>query len=125
MRFTEDYLDAVSSSTSVTLDLLSSLHSSFKEVGTQTTAFQEQCQTLIEEQRRLEVLETNIGDNLQYYSYLEPITRRLNAPSAGNYVRGKQFSDMLERLDECLEYMANHVHMPQPESHAAHLLTCL
>lgn len=50
-----------------------------------------------------------IGDNLQYYGYLEPITRRMNAPGAGAAVRGKEFSDMLARLDECLEYMNEHV----------------
>lgn len=47
--------------------------------------------------------------NLKYYNYLEPVTRRLNAPGAGNFVRSKEFSEMLARLDECLEYMALHV----------------
>ena len=61
------------------------------------------------EQQWLTSLADNVGENLQYYSYLEPITRRLNAPGAGNFVRGKEFSDMLARLDECLEYMGAHV----------------
>ena len=61
------------------------------------------------EQKRLENLANNVGDNLQYYGFLEPITRKLNAPGAGNFVRGKEFSDMLARLDECLEYMNSHV----------------
>ena len=61
------------------------------------------------EQQRLTGLANGVGENLQYYSYLEPITRRLNAPGAGNFVKGKEFSDMLERLDECLDYMAAHV----------------
>ena len=93
----------------MTLDLLSTLHSAFRNVGAQTTAFRQQCQDLVEEQSRLEGLADGIGENLQYYSYLEPITRKLNAPGAGNFVRGKEFSDMLARLDECLEYMNNHV----------------
>ena len=78
-------------------------------VEAQTTAFQKQCEDWMVEQKRLESLATNIGENLQYYNYLEPITRKLNAPGAGNFVRGKEFSDMLARLDECLEYMNNHV----------------
>ena len=61
------------------------------------------------EQKRLENLADNVGENLQYYSFLEPITRKLNAPGAGNFVRGREFSDMLARLDECLDYMNNHV----------------
>ena len=60
------------------------------------------------EQTRLENLANNVGENLQYYGFLEPITRKLNAPGAGNFVRGKEFSDMLARLDECLDYMNNH-----------------
>ena len=54
-------------------------------------------------------LANDIDHNLKYYSYLEPVTRRLNAPGAGNFVRSKDFSEMLVRLDECLEYMAHHV----------------
>lgn len=61
------------------------------------------------EQKRLASLANNVGENLQYYSFLEPITRKLNAPGAGNFVRGKEFSDMLARLDECLDYMNSHV----------------
>ena len=61
------------------------------------------------EQKRLIDLVEGVGRNLQYYSYLEPITRRLNAPGAGNLVRGQEFSDMLARLDECLDYLNAHV----------------
>ena len=109
MKISESYLDSLSSNTSATLDLLASLSKSFRAVEAQTTAFQKQCESLMVEQQRLIDLADGVGENLQYYSYLEPITRRLNAPGAGNFVKGKEFSDMLERLDECLEYMATHV----------------
>ena len=109
LKNTEVYLDNVSKETSATLDLLSSLSKSFNSVETQTTAFQKQCEDLMVEQKRLESLADNVGENLQYYSFLEPITRKLNAPGAGNFVRGREFSDMLARLDECLDYMNNHV----------------
>ena len=85
------------------------MSNSFKTVGAQTAAFQSQCENLVSEQQRLTGLADDLGQNLKYYSFLEPITRRLNAPGAGNFVRGKEFSDMLARLDECLEYMAAHV----------------
>ena len=109
LKSCEAYLDTVSSSTSATLDTLSTLSQSFKNVNTQTTVFQKQCQDLVEEQKRLENIADDVEGNLRYYSYLEPITRRLNAPGAGNFVRGQEFSDMLARLDECLEYMSSHV----------------
>lgn len=50
----------------------------------------------------------DIADNIHYYAYLEPTTRRLNAPGAGKYVRSKEFSEMLTNLDNCLEYMQAH-----------------
>lgn len=54
-------------------------------------------------------LAVEIEENLQYYDFLDPASRRLNAPGAGNTVRGADFSDMLRRLDECLDYMETHV----------------
>ena len=107
--FTASYLGSLSSTTSVTLDHLASLSQSFRTVEAQTNAFQKQCEDLVTEQQRVTRLADQIGENLQYYNYLEPITRKLNAPGAGNFVRGKDFSDMLARLDECLEYMGAHV----------------
>ncbi|MCJ1414536.1 Golgi transport complex subunit 3 [Xylographa parallela] len=108
LKFTESYLESLSSTTSATLDILSSLSQSFGAVEAQTTAFQKQCEDLVAEQHRVTRLADDIGENLQYYSYLEPITRRLNAPGAGSFVRGREFSDMLARLDECLGYMTSH-----------------
>jgi hypothetical protein len=61
------------------------------------------------DQKRTLKLADGIAENLQYYTYLEPMTRRLNAPGAGRLVGGKEFSDMLSNLDACLEYMQAHV----------------
>ena len=68
-----------------------------------------QCKDLIEEKRRFLILEKDIGENLQYYTYLEPVTKRLNAPGAGNFVRSREFSEMLVNLDSCIDYMEKHV----------------
>ncbi|KAL9595670.1 MAG: hypothetical protein Q9219_006303 [cf. Caloplaca sp. 3 TL-2023] len=102
------HLDSLNSDTTSTLQLLSSLSNSFKAVETQTDTFRKQCEGLIEEQKRLTQLADGINHNLKYYSFLEPVTRRLNAPGAGNFARSEEFSGMLARLDECLEYMAVH-----------------
>ncbi|KAI9799021.1 MAG: hypothetical protein M1825_004917 [Sarcosagium campestre] len=108
LRLSESHLDTLLDDTSSTLALLGSLSESFRLVASQTTAFQKQCQGLVSEQQRVLKLADDVKDNLQYYNYLEPITRRLNAPGAGNFVRGKVFSDMLSTLDECLKYMEAH-----------------
>ncbi|KAL8852770.1 MAG: hypothetical protein Q9221_002400 [Calogaya cf. arnoldii] len=102
------HLDSLLADTTNTLDLLTLLSDSFKSVEAQTTTFQKQCEGLTQEQKRLTDLADGITQNLKYYSFLEPVTRRLNAPGAGSLVRSQEFSSMLARLDECLEYMAAH-----------------
>ena len=109
LAISEDHLDGLLSDTASTLELLDTLTVSFKAVESQTTAFQKQCEGLLQEQRRMESLADDLDHNLKYYNYLEPVTRRLNAPGAGSFVRSKEFSEMLARIDDCLEYMSAHV----------------
>lgn len=103
------HLDSLLEDTSLTLSLLSSLSDSFNTVEAQTTTFQKQCEGLLQEQKRMTDLANELEKNLKYYTYLEPATRRLNAPGAGSFVRSKEFSNMLSRLDDCLDYMTAHV----------------
>lgn len=105
----KSHLDTLLADTSSTLDLLSTLCESFKVVEAQTSGFRKQCEGLLSTRKHSLDLADNIRDNLQYYDFLDPASRRLNAPSAGSTVRGKEFSDMLRRLDECLDYMEAHV----------------
>ncbi|KAI9728437.1 MAG: Golgi transport complex subunit 3 [Chrysothrix sp. TS-e1954] len=102
------HLDSLLDDTTSNIDLLSTLAASFKAVETQTATFQERCESLLAEQRRIATLADDIGQNLQYYNYLDPITRRLNAPGAGHLARGDEFSTMLSQLDHCLDYMQTH-----------------
>lgn len=74
-----------------------------------TSAFRKQCEGLLSARNKSAKLADEIQENLTSYDYLDPISRRLNAPGAGNSVRSKDFSDMLRRLDECLDYMHAHV----------------
>lgn len=94
------------------LDLLSSLSESFKAVEAQTSYFRSRCEGLASEQTRITRLAENVSENYQFYALLEPITRRLNAPGAGNLVRRKEFPEMLSNLDRCLDYMQAHVWIP-------------
>lgn len=111
LYFTRSHLDSIIRDTSSALETLSSLSESFQAVEAQTTAFRKQCENLIEDQKRVTKLSDDIEENLRYYLYLEPITKRLNAPGAGNHVRTKEFADMLSNLDSCLEYMQSHVRL--------------
>ncbi|KKY15035.1 putative golgi complex component [Phaeomoniella chlamydospora] len=102
------HLDSLLSDTAFTLDTLSELSASFKTVEAQTSAIQTQSEGLLTDQLRTEKLAGTIKDNLRYYEYLEPITRRLNAPSAGSMVRSRGFSEMLAQLDKAIDYMQTH-----------------
>lgn len=105
----KSHLDTLLTDTSWTLDLLSKLSESFRAVESQTSTFQKQCEGLLSAQKRNSDLADDISNNLQHYDFLDPASRRLNAPGAGSTVRSKEFSDMLRRLDECLDYMESHV----------------
>ena len=109
LAISESHLDGLLSETSSTLGLLDSLTTSFKAVEAQTTTFQKQCEGILQEQKRIERLANDLDHSLKYYNYLEPVTRRLNAPGAGSFVRSKEFSEMLARIDDCIDYMSSHV----------------
>lgn len=91
------------------MDLLATLSESFKAVESETTAFQSQCEDLLAEQKRLRDLADEVGTDLQYYAYLEPLTRRLNAPGASRLIRSDDFLDMLVNLNTCIDFMDQHV----------------
>lgn len=91
------------------LDLLANLSGSFKSVEAQTTAFQAQCEDLLGEQKHIKYLSEEVGTGLQYYAYLEPVTRRLNAPGASSVIGDDGFVEMLTNLDACIEFMIKHV----------------
>ncbi|KAJ4365819.1 Golgi transport complex subunit 3 [Neocucurbitaria cava] len=119
LQMTRNRLDNIVSETTSTLDILSSLSESFKVVETQTNAFRTQCEGLIDDQKRITKLADDMEQNLRYYLYLEPTTKRLNAPGAGKIVRGKEFTDMLANLDSCLEYMQAHSKHREAETYRA------
>ena len=111
------HLDTLLASTAATLSELSTISASFASISTQTQSFQAQSATIIEDQHKNEVIAQEIADNLRYYEPLERITRRLNAPQAGNFVRSQDFSDMLVTLDECIDYMQTHPAHKEAESY--------
>jgi hypothetical protein len=112
----ESYLDTLLENANATLSTLSALSDSFRAVEAQTTEFQDQCEGILADQKRTSTLAENVAENLQYYNYLEPITKRLNAPGAQNLVRRSEFPEILANLDSCLEYLGNHP--KQKEAHA-------
>lgn len=75
----------------------------------QTIAFQAQCEDVLAEQKRLKLLSDEVGTGLKYYAYLEPVTRRLNAPGASSAIGDDGFLEILTNLDACITYLVAHV----------------
>ncbi|OAT06707.1 golgi complex component Cog3 [Blastomyces gilchristii SLH14081] len=117
LQTAKSHLDSLLTDTTSTLDILSSLSECFQSVEAQTAAFQQQCEGLLSAQMRSSKLVEDIHENIQYYDFLDPVSRRLNAPGAGNSVRTKDFSDMLKRLDECLDYMQTHPEQKESDTY--------
>ncbi|KAI9891608.1 MAG: Golgi transport complex subunit 3 [Vezdaea aestivalis] len=114
---TQSHMDSLLDMTNSNLDRLADLAKSFAAVETQTTAFRARCEGLLTDQKRISKISKDLEDNLQFYSYLEPISRRLNAPNAGNTVRSREFSEMLATLDHCLRYVHSHSGHNEAESY--------
>ncbi|KAL5002397.1 Sec34-like family-domain-containing protein [Aspergillus recurvatus] len=115
LQTSKSHLDALLCDTSSTLNILSKLSEDFRAVDLQTSNFRKQCEGLLSAQQRDTGLVTDLEYNLQFYDFLDPASRRLNAPGAGNTVRGRDFSDMLRQLDECLDYMETHPEQKESE----------
>jgi conserved oligomeric Golgi complex subunit 3 len=111
------HLDNLLASTVATLDSLSTISASFRSIDAQTSTFQSQSASILDEHRKNEAIAQEIAENLRYYEPLERITRRLNAPQAGNFVQTQDFSDMLVTLDECIDYMQTHPSHKEAESY--------
>ena len=111
LALSERHLETLIQDTTSALDLLAGLSDSFKTVESQTTAFQAQCEDLLAEQKRIRDLADEVGVDLQYYAYLEPLTRRLDAPGSGRLVRSDDFLDMLLNLNTCIDFMDQHVRL--------------
>lgn len=125
LALSERHLDNLVEDTSSALDLLSNLSDSFKAVEAQTASFQSQCEDLLLEQKRLKDLADEVGTDLQYYSYLEPITRRLNAPGASTMIGDESFVEILSNLDACIVFMRQHPEHRESETYLTRYQTLL
>jgi hypothetical protein len=109
LAMTERHLGTLIADASSALTVLESLCQSFRAVDEQTSSFQAQCDGLLTEQQRLKTLADDVGTDLQYYTYLDSATRRLNAPGAGRLVEGGSFAEIISTLDSCIEFMTKNV----------------
>jgi conserved oligomeric Golgi complex subunit 3 len=100
--------DMILEKTSSLLSTLDNLKLGFNAVAEQTSAFQAQCNTLVEEEEQLSSYADKLAETLQPFESLEPITRQLNAPGA-DIVTKPDFIESLKRLDQGLVFFRSNV----------------
>ena len=103
-----DACDALLSETDVALSVLDGLKVDFAAVQSQTSGFQAQCDNLVGEELRLKRLQEDIARGLWPFGQLENIVRKLHKPGT-EFVRTRGFLEMLDTLDQCLEFCTRYV----------------
>ncbi|KAI8137696.1 Sec34-like family-domain-containing protein [Fennellomyces sp. T-0311] len=90
-----------------TAGLFDELGSEYGYVEKRTRSLQTACEKLLNEQERLIKLADELADRLAYFNQLEPIAKLFNSPG-DDVCLHPDFVPMLQRLDECIEYMQQH-----------------
>lgn len=91
-----------------TCQLFDNLEKDYSFVDIRTRSIQTACETLLEEQHRSTRLAEGLAARLDYFNQLEPIAKLFNSPGDDICLQ-PDFIPMLEKLDECIEYMQEHV----------------
>lgn len=91
-----------------TCQLFDDLEKDYSFVDSRTRSIQTACETLLEEQHRSTQLAEGLAARLEYFNQLEPIAKLFNSPGDDICLQ-PDFIPMLEKLDECIKYMQDHV----------------
>ncbi|XP_053672062.1 conserved oligomeric Golgi complex subunit 3 [Anopheles nili] len=87
----------------VSLDSLHKLREEFNFVSEKTSSLHQASESLLQDQTRLSETGEEIRKRLKYFTQAESISQRLHNPTFS--VSNDTFVDMLNTIDDCLEYM--------------------
>jgi hypothetical protein len=89
------------------LQYLDTLAQGFREVRASTSEFEQACHNLVSEKNHLAELASDLDHNLEIFTALERVSRKLNTP--GSDLPGRSsFKPLLEDLDRGLDYVQKH-----------------
>ena len=88
-----------------TLDLLTF---NFEFVTSKTRSLQNACEQLLDEQKHLVSVSDDVSVKMKYFQELEHISKALNQPGE-ELVKEAGFSELLKKLDDCLEFIQKNV----------------
>ncbi|XP_030383462.1 conserved oligomeric Golgi complex subunit 3 isoform X2 [Scaptodrosophila lebanonensis] len=88
----------------VAMDRLGALSSEYEFVSTKTSALNTASEQLISEQEKLQELSNEIQWRLHFFNQVELLNQRLQSPTLS--VASEAFRECLNKIDECLNYLA-------------------
>lgn len=102
---------------------LDGMSAQYGTVSARTKALHDACESLVQEQNELITFNEAVGTRLSYFSELDKLKARLDAPTLS--VLNNQFVPMLARVDECIRYISKHPEYKDAASYLARFRQCV
>ncbi|KAI8978061.1 Sec34-like family-domain-containing protein [Pilobolus umbonatus] len=107
-----------------TTQLFQSLQTDYEFIDNRTRTIQTECEILLDEQHRLTYIADGLAERLQYFNQLEPIAHLFNSPGE-DICLNPEFIPMLEKIDECIDYMHQHLSYRDSELYLMRFRQCM
>lgn len=99
------------------LNNLETLQKQYKIVSSKTGSLHNTCESLLQQQHSLIVAGETINERLTYFKELEPMSKKLNAPTM--LILNESLMPMLARLDACISYLRSKPNYKESGSYLA------
>ena len=87
---------------------VSQLGTVYSQLSSQTNALHKTCEKLLDEQWQLKAGVSDITSKLNYFNEYDKIMQKLNSPIFS--VKSESFANLLQRLEECIDYLEENSH---------------
>ncbi|KAH8377545.1 hypothetical protein KR093_005881, partial [Drosophila rubida] len=108
---------------SVAMERLGALSSEYQFVSEKTSALNTASEQLIDEQQKLQELNSEIQRRLHFFSQVELLNQRLQSPTLS--VASEAFRECLNKIDECLNYLSEHPNFKDAAAYNVKYKQCL
>ncbi|KAH8409385.1 hypothetical protein KR222_002184 [Zaprionus bogoriensis] len=108
---------------SVAMERLGALSAEYEFVSQKTSALNTASEQLIDEQQKLQELSSEIQRRLHYFSQVELLNQRLQSPTLS--VASEAFRECLNKIDDCLNYLAEHPNFKDAAAYNVKYKQCL
>lgn len=102
---------------------LKHLSEQYLSVSEKTSSLHKVSEQLLAEQTQLDALSEKVCHRLRYFTVLENLSQRLVSPTLT--VAGDQFYQILDQLDDCMNYMSTHRKWREADSYLVKYQHCL